>query len=95
MDKLVIRLVGRKDRQGRDYYFTTTRVPVSLNLEDAVLHFFPDENPADPSEFGGNLVLRPYTGTSPTADPDDGSGCGGLPQVKRTRTGKVGDPPLE
>ena len=43
MDKLQIRLIGKKDRHGNDYYTTTTRCPVSVDLSRSVIHVFPFE----------------------------------------------------
>lgn len=59
MDKLPIKMVGKKDRNGNDYYTTTTNVPVMIDLSNTVIHFFPFER-EDDDAFGGDLVFRHY-----------------------------------
>jgi hypothetical protein len=59
MRSLRIRFVGRQDRNGDDYYFTTTAVPALIDLSNSVLHFYPDEE-ENGKDFGGELVVRPY-----------------------------------
>lgn len=53
-------MIGKKDRLEDDYYFTTTQVPVMVDLSNTVIHFYPDEA-EDGEEFGGELVIRHYT----------------------------------
>lgn len=55
-----IRLIGKRDKFDEDYYFTTTQVPVSVDLSNTVIHFYPDEA-ENGEEFGGELVIRHYT----------------------------------
>lgn len=52
-----IELEGRQDRNGHDYYVTLTKVPVSLDLSDAVLLVFPWE---DGKKFGAKLVVKRF-----------------------------------
>lgn len=54
-----IRMVGKQDINQEDYYFTTTHVPCFVDLNRAVIHFYPDEE-EDGSGFGGELVIRHY-----------------------------------
>lgn len=58
MKALRIRMTGRQDKNEDDYYFTTTNVPVAVDLSNAVIHFYPDEG--ENGEFGGELVIRHY-----------------------------------
>jgi hypothetical protein len=50
-------MIGKQDRNGDDYYFTTTNVPSLIDLSNSVIHFYPDE---DDNGFGGELVIRHY-----------------------------------
>lgn len=66
MDKIRIPFIGKKDTKGFDYYYTTTRVPVMLDLSNSVIHLFPYEK--DGGEFGLDLVLRRYDPDKRRAD---------------------------
>jgi len=52
-------MVGKQDVNKDDYYFTTTHVPALIDLNRAVIHFYPDEEANGPG-FGGELVVRHY-----------------------------------
>lgn len=62
MDRLRIQMVGRVDGQGKPYYVSTCNAPIHIDLRETVIHFFPDENPENPDEFWGDLVIRNYDG---------------------------------
>lgn len=59
MKALRLRMIGKQDVNKEDYYFTTTHVPAFIDLNRAVIHFYPDEE-GDGSSFGGELVIRHY-----------------------------------
>lgn len=59
MDRLKIQLVKRVDKNGDEYFVTTTHVPVLLDLSKSVIHGFDrwDEN----DELAGiDLIIRHY-----------------------------------
>lgn len=58
MKSLRLRLLGKTDRNGDDYYFTTTHVPVMIDLSNTVIHIYPDEESED--KFGAEMVVRHY-----------------------------------
>ena len=58
MDNLRIRMIGKRDRNNDEYYFTTCHSPCLVDLSNCVIHFFPDEE--GPDSFGGDLVIRHY-----------------------------------
>ena len=57
MDKVKVSLIGREDAKGDEYYFTTTRAPVLVDLSQSVVHVFPWE---EEGKFGADLVIRKY-----------------------------------
>lgn len=59
MRAIKIRMIGKQDINGEDYYFTTTHVPALIDLSKTVIHFYPDEE-EDGTGFGGELVIRHY-----------------------------------
>jgi hypothetical protein len=59
MDKLRIRMIGREDRHGNEYYMTTTEVPCLVDLSKTVMHLFTDES-EDGKEFWAELVIRKH-----------------------------------
>lgn len=77
MISLKIRLIEKKDRNGDDYYFTTTHVPCSIDLSNAVIHFYPDEESED--KFGGEMVIRHYDPRTSVNKQDSGK------QLRRRR----------
>lgn len=58
MKALRMRMIGKVDRNKDDYYYTTTSVPALIDLSNAVIHFYPDQE--DDGSFGGELVIRHY-----------------------------------
>jgi len=74
MDKLKIRMIGKLDSDKNEYFFTTCRVPILVDLSNSVIHFFPDTDASDDSKFGGELVIRHYdkrTTQQSTASPEE------------------------
>lgn len=82
MDKIKIPMAGGFDRRNKPYYFTTTRVPVSLDLTRSVILVFPSET--EDGKPKAELVFRKYDGPnrfsndaddviSPTTPDDDDS----------------------
>lgn len=63
LDRLTIRMKGMLDKNDDEYYFSTCKLPVSIDLSKAVIHFFPDHSDDD-NDFGGDLVIRLYEGKS-------------------------------
>jgi hypothetical protein len=55
-----LRMAGKEDRNGEVYYYTTTAVPVSLDLDNAVMHIYPFE---EGESFGAEFVFRKYDPT--------------------------------
>ena len=53
MDKLRVRMVGKRDTNGKLFFMTTCEVPILVDLSDSVLHLFVDKNMK-----GGELVIR-------------------------------------
>lgn len=53
-----LRMVGKKDRLGGDYYATAATVPVLVDLSKAAILFFPDDSDEDTDEFYGELVIK-------------------------------------
>lgn len=58
MDKLTIKLIGKKDRHGKDYYTSTCHAPALVSLENTVFHVFPFEKEDNAEDFGADLVIR-------------------------------------
>jgi hypothetical protein len=58
MDKLSIRLIGKKDVNGNDYYTSTTHAPVLVDFSKSVIHVFPYQE--DDDKFGAELTFRHY-----------------------------------
>lgn len=52
-------LVGKKDRRGDPYYTGFCIAPISIDMSNAVMFFFLDEeDPDNPERFGGELVIK-------------------------------------
>lgn len=62
MNKLEIKMIGKLDSKQNEYYFSTTHVPVLLDLSNSVIHFFFDEDEPGSEKFSGRLVIRHYDG---------------------------------
>ena len=60
---LKLNLVGKKDVNGNEYFFTRPRLPISVDLLNCVifLHTWEDE---DDGKFGAELVFKEYTGAN-------------------------------
>lgn len=85
MRSLRLRLIGRVDRNGHDYYYTTTHAPVSINLSNSVMLFYPDES-EDGTEFGGELVIKHYDSREAQArEQARNRGSGATPPVRKRR----------
>lgn len=54
-NEIRIRFAGRTDKKEADFYVAHTRIPMLVDLNDASLLFFPDENDRG---FGGDLIIR-------------------------------------
>lgn len=54
-NEIRLRLWGRRDKTDHDFYVGVTDLPISIDLSNTVLLFFPDE---DGDEFGGDLVIK-------------------------------------
>jgi hypothetical protein len=76
MNKFQLDLVSRRDRNGDLYYFTTTRVPVSIDLSKTVLLVYPS---ADGST--ATLVIKPHDQEHVNKRPSDEE-----PEAPMTRT---------
>ena len=51
-------MVGRRDKDGTDYYFTTANVPMLVDLSKAVIFVHPWEDAN--GKFGADLVIKMY-----------------------------------
>lgn len=62
MDRFDLKLKGRVDQKGNEYYYTTTRLPVTVDLSDTVLLVFPWEAEDEKGErrFGADLVIKQH-----------------------------------
>ena len=54
-NELRIRFTGRADKKEEDFYVAHVKIPCSIDLNNAVLLFFPDESEKG---FGGDLIIR-------------------------------------
>jgi len=59
-DEIRIRMNGKKDQNGNDYYLAVTQLPSSVDLSHTIFVLFPDEQ--DDGKFGADLVIRRYQG---------------------------------
>ena len=57
--ELRIRFTGRVDAKKKDIFMAITHIPANVDLSDAVMFFFPDED-EETGKFGGDLVIRRY-----------------------------------
>lgn len=58
-DKVKITLLGSVDRFGDEYYFSTTHVPMNVDLNGTVIHVFPWEDEEN-GTFGLDIVFRKF-----------------------------------
>jgi len=57
MKELDIELEGRIDKKGSEYFVAVTRIPVNVNLAEAVFLIFPWE---EGDKFGAKLKIKKY-----------------------------------
>lgn len=55
-EEVRIRLQGRLDRTKKEFYLAFTTIPALVDLSNACVLFFPDEE--SDTKFGGDLVIR-------------------------------------
>jgi len=60
VDHFRLRMAGKKDRNGDDYYVLVTKLPANLDLSNTLFILFPFEE--DDGQFGADLVIRSYDG---------------------------------
>jgi hypothetical protein len=82
MKSLRLRLLGKTDRNGDDYYFTTTHVPVHIDLSNTVIHVYPDEESEE--KFGAEMVIRHY---DPRSNRQEEGKPSSLKRRRRSRRG--------
>lgn len=60
MRQFEIELEGRIDKGGKDYYVAVTKIPVNVDLSDAVILIFPWEGEGEDKAFGAKLMIKKF-----------------------------------
>jgi hypothetical protein len=58
MNQFEIEMEGRKDKNGDDYYVAVTKIPVQLDLSNAVVLIFPWEK--EDQTFGARMLIKKF-----------------------------------
>lgn len=74
MDKLKLDLKCKKDRNGDEYYFTTTRVPILIDLSRTVIFVYPmvEKDKEGQETYSATMVIKSHDPEKrrPGEDPD-------------------------
>jgi len=62
--QLVIEMKGDKDRHGRTFYFASTSIPASVNLERTIFLLFPN------GEEGARMIIKHHEPKQRTKEED-------------------------